>query len=342
MAVLPPLLLFEKSYERVKDELRRRVSDVNAILWNTDGSLKRDGVVIDPAEVSPTAVWASGDMLATWTLKTFSATLAALPSVRWLQTAHAGTDHPIYVELAARGVRVSKSSAQSIPIAEYVLGYALAHVQDFALRRTAQADGRWKAHRFGELWHKAWLIIGYRHIGKHVARRAKAFDCHTVIVRQSTSGDEFADQIVSLAGVKDHLPSADFVVLACPATEQTRGLVDSAFLNAMNSDALLINVARGSLIDEASLITALDQGALAGAVLDVFAMEPLPDDDPLWRHSKVTVTAHTSNAGSGTRGRGDELFISKLERFVAGAEPLDLVPIEERGLRQPSQSCGAG
>ena len=95
----------------------------------------------------------------------------------------------------------------------------------------------------------------------------------------------------------------------------------------MNSDALLIDVARGSLIDEASRIAALEQGALAGAVLDVFATESLPDDDPLWRHAKVTFPAHTSNAGSGTLGRGDELFISKLERFVAGAEPLDLVPL---------------
>jgi len=122
------------------------------------------------------------------------------------------------------------------------------------------------------------------------------------------------------------LPTIDTVVLACPATEITRGLVDAHFLRALKAGALLINIARGSLIDETALLSGLQAGQPGHAVLDVFKKEPLPDDHPFWHHQNVTLTAHTSNAGGGTRGRGDELFLSNIERFVAGKTPLDISP----------------
>lgn len=325
---MPQVLMFHKAHARIASALAERAPQVQPILWDTDGSLSLDGVAVEAAAVEPVAAWFSGDVLGGPLLGAIVKTVAELPSIRWIQSAHAGLDHPAYAVLSERKIQFSKSSAQSIPIAEYTLAYALEHVQDTAQRRESQAQGVWQSHRFGELWRSTWLIFGYGHIGQNVAKRAKAFDCNTVIVRQSSSADEYADTVIGLQQVAEYLPSADVVVLACPATDETRGLVDAKFLAAMKPSALLVNVARGALIDENALLASFEQGRPARAVLDVFATEPLPAASPLWRHPRVTVTAHTSNAGSGTRPRGDELFLSNLERFLDGHSPTDLVALE--------------
>jgi len=111
------------------------------------------------------------------------------------------------------------------------------------------------------------------------------------------------------------------VVLACSLNDQTRGLVDSAFLAAAKPGAILVNVARGGVIDDSALIAALDRGQVATAILDVFHTEPLPVDDPLWAHPGVRLTPHTSFAGDGVQGRWDALFIDNIGRFARG-EPL--------------------
>lgn len=320
------ILLFHKAYERITDALNEHFDGtIDPVLWHSDSTLVHQGETVQPNNVAPVAAWFSADVLDSQSFAAISATVAQLPSIRWIQTAHAGLDHPVYADLSTRGIQFSKSSAQSIPIAEYVMSYALEHVQNLGLRRDAQRQGRWQAHRFGELWHSTWLIVGYGHIGRNVAKRAKAFDCHTLIVRQSAQGDDYADEVISLAQIAEHIPRADVIVLACPATAATSGLVDSAFLAALKENALLINVARGALIDEVALLASLEQARPARAVLDVFATEPLPEDHPFWQHPRVTITAHTSNAGSSTRARGDALFLSNLQRFLAGEEPTDLV-----------------
>ena len=318
------VLMFEKSYLRIADAFASRVPAAEPLLWREDGTVTRAGQHVDLSACAPRASWISSDLFATGKLAAFGEMLTGVETLEWVQTANAGLDHPLYVGLGRNDVLISKSGAQSIPIAEYVLAYALEHVQNLKVRRDAQAQGSWHPHRFRELWHSNWLIIGYGHIGANVAKRAKAFECTTVVARQSATADAYADKVISLSDVHAHLPNADVVVLACPATDATRGLVDMTFLGAMKADSLLVNVARGSLIDESALLASLDAGRPGRAVLDVFTTEPLPGASPLWRHPQVTVTAHISNAGDGTRMRGDELFLSNLERFAAGDRPLDI------------------
>jgi phosphoglycerate dehydrogenase-like enzyme len=114
------------------------------------------------------------------------------------------------------------------------------------------------------------------------------------------------------------LPEADVIVLACPLNNETRGFADQKFFSAIKQGALLVNIARGPLIDDAAMLAALDSGQLANAVLDVFHTEPLPETDPLWSHPKVRLTPHTSFAGNGARGRWMQLFLDSITRFVNG------------------------
>jgi phosphoglycerate dehydrogenase-like enzyme len=140
-------------------------------------------------------------------------------------------------------------------------------------------------------------------------------------VRRSPSGDEPVDAMVPPADVVSSgaLGSADVVVIAAPATSTTRGLVDDAFLAAMKPGSLLINIARGALVDEEALVRALDAGtSLEAAILDVTSTEPLPADSPLWAHPRVTITPHDSAGGLGRYSRAADLFLDNLRRYVDG------------------------
>jgi phosphoglycerate dehydrogenase-like enzyme len=119
-------------------------------------------------------------------------------------------------------------------------------------------------------------------------------------------------------------PEADVVVLACSLNDQTRELADTAFFAAMKPGSILVNVARGGVVDDRALMAALDRGKVATAILDVFDTEPLPADDPLWTHPGVRLTPHTSFAGDGVQGRWDALFLDNIGRFARG-EPLERV-----------------
>jgi phosphoglycerate dehydrogenase-like enzyme len=119
------------------------------------------------------------------------------------------------------------------------------------------------------------------------------------------------------------------VVLAAPANAATRGMVDDAFLGAMKPGSVLVNVGRGSLVDEAALVRALDRGdGIAAALLDVTAIEPLPDDSPLWSHPRVVLTPHSSALGHGRHGRAADVFLANLARWVRD-EPLSYTVTED-------------
>ena len=319
------IFIFEETYQRLAATLAARVPDVGIVCWSVDGTLTKNGQPVDAGAVSPAAGWINSDLFAAGCVKSYGQALLGFDSIQWTQSAHAGLDQPIYPALCARGVRLTKSGAQSVPIAEYVIAHALGHFQGLHGRRQAQDKKKWQPHRFRELWHSNWLIIGYGHIGRGAAKRAKAFDANVVAIRRSQTPDEFADTVAPLSALLTHLPHADVVLLACPATDETRGLANAQFFSALKEGALLINVARGALVDETDLIAGLDQAKPEHAVLDVFETEPLPEASPLWAHPAVTITAHTSNAGTGTRERGDELFLTNLQRYLDGHELLDEV-----------------
>jgi phosphoglycerate dehydrogenase-like enzyme len=164
-----------------------------------------------------------------------------------------------------------------------------------------------------------WLVFGLGAIGTEVAIRARAFGARTIGCRRSPTGSEPVDEMVSPDRVLDRVGAADVVVVAAPATPQTRHVVGEAFLSRMRPRSILVNVARGSLVDEAALLAALALGRPETAVLDAVASEPPPLDSPLWDHPNVVLTPHNAFAGEGNDQRNIDLFLGNLRRYVEGA-----------------------
>jgi phosphoglycerate dehydrogenase-like enzyme len=304
---------------------------IERVVMNTDGTIHDlNGVVVNgdtPIDVA----WGSVDIFTDGgTARPFLEFVRSAPSLRWYQSPAAGLDHPMYGEIMARGARLTTTHVQSVAIAEFVLRSVLDHFHDAPSWWAGHDQRSWERRPFREIYGTTWLIIGLGAIGTDVARRAAAFDVHLIGMRRHPTGTEPVDEVVA-PGDLDAVGRADVIVVAAPATPDTHHLVDERFLGAVKPGALLVNVARGALVDEAALLAALDRGPLGGAVLDVTAREPLPPDDPLWVDPRVLISPHTSAHGDGTLTRAAEVFIANLERYVAGAPLEDEVQHEPAG-----------
>jgi len=273
---------------------------------------------VDDIEVA----WGSSDLFRSReaTRRFFGATTRS-PTLRWVQVSGAGTDDPVFRRLLDNGVTLTTSHVTGPPIAEYVLRAVLDWFQDAEAWREAIRKRQWVDHEFREVLGSTWLVIGMGSIGWEVSLRARAFGAHVIGSRRRPAGDEPVDELISPEQVAEVLPRADVVVLALPAMPSTVGLVDEAFLGRMKPGSVLVNVARGSLVDEPALLAALDRGAPAGALLDVAATEPPPGDSPLWAHPGVVLTPHSSGLGLDRHARAAAFFVENLQRYLGG-EPL--------------------
>jgi phosphoglycerate dehydrogenase-like enzyme len=165
------------------------------------------------------------------------------------------------------------------------------------------------------------VVVGLGQIGREIARLCKAFGLHVTGVRRQSCPLDECDDVVTMDQLATVLPCADWMFLACPLTEQTRGLVDAAMLDRLPAHARLINVARGSVVVEADLARALRAGTIAGAYSDVFSVEPLPADSPLWDAPNFLLSAHSAGLSQGFEARTGAIFLDNLERWVQ-REPL--------------------
>ena len=310
--------IYANSYDAIKPRLDALNLDINVMTFDANGKFLVDGAQVAPSDIDLDYLWLSQELSSEGTLDMAFQLALDCRSINVLQTFNAGLDNPAYKQIAAKGVRLCNSSAQAIAISEYVLAQVLAIFQPLAQQRESQANKQWQITRFREIARTNWLIVGYGPIGRATAERAKAFDAHISVIRRSPETGPTVDRAGTMADLPAILPDIDVIVLACPLNDATRGFADKAFFDAVKPGAVLVNIARGGLIDDAALIAALDADRLTAAALDVFHTEPLPKDDPLWAHPKVYMTSHTSFAGSGVRGRWQELFLDNLPRFVRG------------------------
>lgn len=313
--------MYAKSHDIIKPRLDALGLDIDVIPFDADGRFLVGDAKLEPAQVDLDYLWFSPELSREGILPMAFRLALECRSLEVLQTFNAGLDNPAYKEIAAKGVRLCNSSAQAIAISEYVLAQVFALFQPLAKQRELQAEKQWEVTPFREIARTNWLIVGFGPIGRATAERAKAFGAHITVVRRSPETGPSVDRAGTMADLPSILPDIDVIVLACPLNDTTRGFAGKAFFDAVKRGAVLVNIARGGLIDDAALIAALDNDQLAAATLDVFHTEPLPESDPLWSHPKVNLTSHTSFAGSGVRARWHELFLDNLPRFVRG-EPL--------------------
>lgn len=250
------------------------------------------------------------------------------PNLRWIHLPNAGVDDPVFGRFLAQGVRLTTSSgATAEPIAQAAIAGLLALARGFPLWWAAQQRRHWAPHRDGELPRdlrgQKVLVVGVGAIGAEVARLAQALGLHVIGVRRRPRDErDPVDEMHPPSALATLLPRTDWLVLACPLTEETRGLIDAAALARLPATAHVINVARGQVIDEAALIDALQHRRLAGAYLDVFATEPLPRESPLWNLPNVLISPHDCSASRGNAARVSRLFLRNLERW-GRHEPLE-------------------
>ena len=235
-----------------------------------------------------------------------------MPSLRLVQVLSAGVDW-IVGTLPDRVVLCSARGAFDTPVAEWVLAAVLAAYKDIPSFRDAQVDGRWDAHDVGELADANVLILGYGSIGRAVEERLAPFRPRNVwrVARTARDG------VMSTEALPDILPLADIVVVLLPLTRETERIVDAEFMGLMRPGALLVNAARGRLVDTAALVDALRHGRIR-AVLDVTDPEPLPTGHPLRQAPGVLITPHVAGGTPRSMERTYGLVRDQLERFARG------------------------
>lgn len=263
----------------------------------------------------------------TFTRRFFGVLLRA-PRLTWFHVPNAGVDHPIFTALRERGVVLTTSAgANAAPVAHSVIAAVLAFARGLPQWLAAQREKKW--HPLGEhrldLQGQTMTVVGLGAIGREVARLAKVLGLRVVAVRSQPQPAPNTDEVVPLSAIDSLLPRTDWLVLTCPLTPQTQGLLNAARIRRLPVHAHVVNVSRGAVIDEAALIEALRERRLAGAYLDVFAEEPLPSDSPLWELPNVILSPHDAAGAVGNRHRVSELFLDNLERWLTGKPLRNLV-----------------
>jgi phosphoglycerate dehydrogenase-like enzyme len=243
-----------------------------------------------------------------------TALLAAMPRLRVVQTLTAGVDH-IRAGIPDGVLLCNGRGIHNASTAELALTLTLASLRDVPGFVDAQREHRWTQGWRESLADKTALIVGYGDIGADIERRLVPFEVDVLRVARRAR-----DGVGTLADLPTLLPQADVVILVVPATPETRGLVDARFLGMMRPGALLVNVARGAVVETDALVAALREGRVRAA-LDVTDPEPLPADHPLWEAPGLLVTPHVGGATPAMWPRAYRLVREQLERFAAG-QPL--------------------
>ncbi|NUP94572.1 MAG: D-2-hydroxyacid dehydrogenase [Planctomycetaceae bacterium] len=259
--------------------------------------------------------------------------LAKAPNVRWVQSMSAGVDRYMGVKALVddeRIVMTNQKGAYGPAIADHVFGMVLSLARDLRFYAERQQERTWaRGGSDGKafaLQGRTLLVLGLGGIGGEVAVRGHAFGMRVLATRR-TEGERPAwiERVGKPEDTLELLAQSDVVVLCVPLTAETENLIDAHALAAMKPGAMLVNIARGKVVDTQALLAALESGHLGGACLDVTEPEPLPKDHPLWAHPRVLITPHIAADGDLSGERAFELLSENLRRFGAGEPLLNVV-----------------
>ncbi|WP_030205862.1 2-hydroxyacid dehydrogenase [Streptomyces sp. NRRL S-87] len=256
--------------------------------------------------------------------------LPAMSSVRVVQTLSAGIDHvePGLPDLGS-GVRLCNArGVHEASTAELTLALVLASLRDLPGFVRGQDREEWRAGFYPALADKSVLIVGYGSIGAAIEDRLAPFECAEVVRVARSARTAARGPVHALADLPALLPQADVVILSTPLTPDTKGLAGAEFLGRMKDGALLVNVARGPVVDTKALLAELESGRLRAA-LDVTDPEPLPAGHPLWHAPHVLITPHVGGSTSAFKPRAKRLLAAQLTRFVTGETLENVVLVTE-------------
>ncbi|TFV35874.1 D-2-hydroxyacid dehydrogenase [Bradyrhizobium niftali] len=250
--------------------------------------------------------------------------------LRWFQSTSVGIDSMLPIRHKVSHMIVTNArSVQGEIIADYVMAGATMLHWDFRRYLRDQAERKWAPRMVAPLGDKTLGIVGLGSIGTTIARRAKSAGMTVVGSRRDPSQTaEGVDRVFGSHELKEMLPLCDFVVLAVPATTETIGLIGAAEIANMRREAFLINIARGNVVVEDELISALRSGAIAGAMLDVFEREPLSANSPLWDMQNVIATPHVSGVPTNYAKRVFPIVEENINRFLNGQTLKNVVDLE--------------
>lgn len=221
--------------------------------------------------------------------------LADAPDLRLFGCLYAGYDHLPLDAFGEQGVAVTTASGVHGPnMAEHIVGAIIAFSREFPTAWRQQERREWRHMQSHELKGSTVTVVGLGAIGQSAVEALSGFDVHTIGVRNSPEKGGPTDEVVGSADLHDALARTDYLVLACPLTEATEGLIGAEEFATLPPEAVLVNVARGPVVDTGALVSAIRSESIRGAQLDVTDPEPLPEDHPLWGLENVFITPHSS------------------------------------------------
>jgi D-2-hydroxyacid dehydrogenase (NADP+) len=244
---------------------------------------------------------------------------SAAKKLKWVQVKSAGVDRLLFPELVNSDVVLTNARIHGTQISEMAIAMMLVFMKKLNRFMQYKAQAKWQRHTPDDLLGKTMGILGLGNIGSETARKAKCLGMKVIALKKhQTPKPAYVDELLGTEGLARLLRQSDFVVVTLPLTKETRHMISEEQLQMMKPNAYMINMSRGAVIDTVELIKALKEGWIAGAGLDVFEQEPLPEDSELWKLDNVVMTPHVSGGTPRYDELAVEVFCDNLQRYIEG------------------------
>tara|TARA_B100001142_G_C14215963_1_gene609557 strand:- start:107 stop:1129 length:1023 start_codon:yes stop_codon:yes gene_type:complete len=258
------------------------------------------------------------------------------PNLKWVQAWSAGVDHMKISGVLDAGIPITTlAGLNAIPVAEHVMMFILMLAKKYNTFSENARNRIWRpAPATDEINGKTVGIFGLGAIGKHVARMAKSFNMNVIAtkrtINESDRNLENVDELIQTTEFDDLISRSDYLVLSCPLSDETRGIMNEEKFKKMKPESYLINVARGEVVDEQALVKALKEKWIAGAGLDVFLNEPLEEESELWVQPNLIATSHRAGRSTSQQSRATELFEKNLDLLINGEPLINVVDVNRQ------------
>jgi len=255
------------------------------------------------------------------------------PGLRWIQALTAGVDMLPLDTLRKRGIIITSGRGiHKIFMAEYAIAAMVNLARNFHLMFRNQMEGRWdRSVPQGEIYGSTLGILGLGSIGREIAKRASCFGMRVIGAKRTPQPVECVEHVYGFGEMKEIFRQSDYVINLLPDTAETREVVDKGCFDLMKETACFINMGRGATVKEADLVEALQKGAIRGLVSDVFTVEPLPEDSPLWTLDNAILTPHICGVSLKYVERGMDIILRNMEVYLTGSGTMESVVDLARG-----------